>query len=149
MWARRCVMWCFLRKTLQSLNPSLPPKLPTELLRPPESPPPPTPPPPPALEFFLFLLLFFFYRLCTHNVLRLWFFFNLVCELMCLRRFRVSSYCNCVITSKYASDSCTRYFCCGLQLRPSILSGAHENSAWNSCLVLRVSLPGPFVFLLS
>lgn len=29
-WARRCVTWCFLRKTLQRLNPSLPPKPLTE-----------------------------------------------------------------------------------------------------------------------
>lgn len=29
-WARRCVMWCFLRETLQRLNPSLPPRPRTE-----------------------------------------------------------------------------------------------------------------------
>lgn len=70
-------MWCFLRKTLQSLNPSLPPKLPTKLLRLPES--------STTASVLVFVFVFFiFYRLCTHNVPFV--VFNLVRELMCLSR---------------------------------------------------------------
>lgn len=82
IWARRCVTWCFLRKTLQSLNPSLPPKLPTKLLRPPESSATAS-----VLAFIcsLFVFLQTLYSQCSPFVCCC-FFFNLVCELMCLTR---------------------------------------------------------------
>lgn len=107
MLARRCVTWCFLRKTLQSRNPSTPPK-PTEQLSPPQ---PPHHPRQCAFCGSLFGFFSFFFTDFVLTTLSVCDFFNLVRELMCLMMC-VSLYYNRVITSKYASDLCISYFCC-------------------------------------